>query len=86
MQVRVTPPDVVAPDTPPLQRVASLEDIQEIDLNTIRQEDAPSFYDGIPESIDFSNGLLVTVLSYITWGVVFVANAYAIVMLCLDAN
>jgi len=95
MRVHVTPPDVVTPGTPPLQRVLSptspLEEIQEIGfqemgLNTIRPEDTPNFRDGMPESIDFSNGLLLTALSYITWGVVLVANAYAIVMLCLDAD
>jgi len=41
----------------------------------------PEVYDGMPEVIDYSNGLLLTILSYIIWGVTLIANAYAIVML-----
>ena len=97
MRVRVTPPDVIQSETtttPPLQEVpgrnsSSLE-IQEtqadVGLDTIPSEDIPSFDDGMPETIDYSNGLFVTTLAYLAWVVIFVANAYAIVMLCLRVN
>lgn len=96
MRVRVSPPDVIQPRTPtPLQRASSRNgpslDIQEIQaddgLDTIPPEDVlPNFDDGMPETIDYSNGLFVTTLSYLAWGVIFIANAYAIVMLCLGVN
>jgi len=98
MRVRVTPPDVTQPGTPGTpparqsvsgQNCPSLE-IQEIQgdvgLDTIPPEDVPNFDDGMPETIDYSNGLLLATLSYLIWGVIFVANAYAIVMLCVRAN
>ncbi|KAF8807262.1 natural resistance-associated macrophage protein [Phlegmacium glaucopus] len=76
MRVRVTPADVVGPDTSPLQEVTNfpvegLQELQEL------QEDVR------PESVDYSNGLLLTTLSYAIWAVVLVANAYAIVMLIM---
>jgi metal iron transporter len=98
MRVRVTPPDVIQSETPPVQpSVPALnspsEEIQEIqeiqeDLGaaTIQLEDAPGYCDGIPEVIDYSNGLLLATLSYAIWGVIFIANVYAIVMLCLDVD
>ena len=94
MRVRVTPPDAIERETPPLQRVASLdfpsEEIQVVGMDIIQPadtpEDTPNIYDEMPEIIDFSNGLLLTTLSYIIWGVVFLANAYAIVMLILRAE
>jgi metal iron transporter len=95
MRVRVTPPDVIHPGTPPaLQRVLSRDtsslEIQEIPADagsdTITSEVLPKFDDGMPETIDYSNGLFVTILSYLAWGVIFIANSYAIVMLCLGIN
>ena len=93
MRVRVTPPDVIQPGTPPpLQRVLSRNrlslEIQADDgLDTIPQEDVqPNFDDGVPETIDYSNGLFVTTLSYLAWGVILLANAYAVVMLFLGVN
>jgi metal iron transporter len=95
MRVRVTPPDVIQPGTPPaLQRVLSRDtsslEIQEIPADagsdTITSEVLPKFDDGMPETIDYSNGLFVTILSYLAWGVIFIANSYAIVMLCLGIN
>lgn len=95
MRVRVTPPDVIQSETPPVQQsVPALnspsEEIQEIQGDvgaaTIQPEDAPSYYDGIPEFIDYSNGLLLATLSYTIWGVIFIANVYAIVMLCMDVE
>ena len=98
MRVRVTPPDVIQPGTPPpLQRVPSrngpsleIQEIQEIQadvgLDTTPPEDIPSFDDGMPETLDYSNGLFVTTLAYLAWVVIFFANAYAIVMLCLRVN
>lgn len=96
MRVRVTPPDVIRPGTPPLlQRLPSRNgpslEIQETQadagLDTITSEDVqPNFDDGMPETIDYSNGLFVSTLSYLAWGVIFVANSYAIVMLCLGVN
>ena len=94
MRVRVTPPDVIQPETPPLQTVPSHNslEVQEVQadrddgLDTISPEDIPNFDDRMPETIDYSNGLFITVLSYVAWCVIFVANAYAIVMLCLRAN
>lgn len=94
MRVRVTPPDVIEPGTPPQQRVPgrnspSLE-IQEIQgdlgLDTIPPEGVPSFDDGMSETIDYSNGFLLTTLAYVAWGVIVIANAYALVMLCLRVN
>lgn len=95
MRVRVTPPDVIQPTPSPLQGVPSRNgpslEIQEIQadagLDTIPPEDVlPNFDDGMPETIDYSNGLFVTTLSYLAWVVIFVANAYALVMLCLGVN
>lgn len=95
MRVRVTPPDVIQSETtPPLQEVPSrnsssleIQEIQaDVGLDTIPSEDIPSFDDGMPETIDYSNGLFVTTLAYLAWVVIFVANAYAIVMLCLRVN
>lgn len=95
MRVRVTPPDVVQSETPPIQEslpsLNSLSDeIQEIPgdagPDTIPPEDVPSFHDGTPEVIDYSNGSLLTILSYIIWGVIFIANVYAIVMLFMGVN
>ena len=92
MRVRVTPPDVIRPGTPPLQRDPSrnsleIQEIQvDVGLDTIPPEDVPNSDDGMPETIDYSNGLFVTTLSYLAWGVIFIANAYAIVMLCLRVN
>ena len=96
MRVRVTPPDVIQPGTPsPLQRVPSRNgpslEIQEVQvdaaLDTIPSEDVlPIFDDGMPETIDYSNGLFVATLSYLAWGVIFIANSYAIVMLCMGVN
>ena len=75
MRVRVTPPDVIGPGTTPLQEVTSLDSLVEEIQEDVR-----------PESIDYSNGLLLTSLSYIIWGVVFIANSYAIVMLLVRAK
>ena len=92
MRVRVTPPDVMEPGTPPpvpIRNSPTLE-IQEIQgdlgLDTIPPEDVPNFDDGMPETIDYSNGFLLTTLSYLAWSVIVIANAYAIVMLCLRIN
>ena len=92
MRVRITPPDVIRPRTPPpLQRVPSrnhpsLEIQADVGLDTNPPEDIPNFDDGMPETIDYSNGLFITTLSYLAWGVIFIANAYAIVMLCLHVE
>lgn len=96
MRVRVTPPDVIRPGTPPpIQRALSRSnpslEIQEIQvdagLDTIPPEDVlPNFDDGMPETIDYSNGLFVTTLSYLAWAVIFIANAYAVAMLCMGVN
>lgn len=85
MRVRVTPSDIIRSETVPLQRAPSLdsplEEIQDMGMDTVQSEHGPNFCNGTPESIDFSNGLLLTVLSYVIWGVIFIANAYAIVTL-----
>jgi metal iron transporter len=92
MRVRVTPPDIIQPGTPPLQRALTRNnpslDIQEIQADaTIPPEDVlPNFDDGMPETIDYSNGLFVTTLSYVAWAVIFIANAYALAMLCMGIN
>jgi metal iron transporter len=92
MRVRVTPPDVNRPGTPPIQTVPSqssleIQEIQaDVGLDTIPPENVPKFDDGMPETIDYSNGLFVTTLSYLAWSVIFIANAYAIVMLCLRVD
>ena len=94
MRVRVTPPDVIGPGTPPQQRASSrnspsseIHEIQgDVGLDTIPPEDVPTFDDGMPETIDYSNGLFVTTLSYVAWGVIVIANAYALVMLCLRVD
>ena len=96
MRVRVTPPDVIRPGTPPpIQRALSRSnpslEIQEIQvdagLDTIPPEDVlTNFDDGMPETIDYSNGLFVTTLAYLAWAVIFIANAYAVAMLCMGVN
>ena len=89
MRVRVTPPDVTRPGIPPIQTVPSqnsleIQEIQaDVGLDTIPPEDVPNFDDGMPETIDYSNGLFTATLSYLAWCVIFIANAYAVVMLCL---
>lgn len=90
MRVRVTPPDIIQTGTCPVpgRNTPSLEmqEIQgDIGLDTIPLEDVPKFDDGMPETIDYSNGLALTALSYVAWGVIVIANSYAIVMLCLRA-
>jgi len=95
MRVRVTLPDVIQPTPSPLQSVPSRNglslEIQEIHADTgsdtIPPEDVlPNFDDAMPEIIDYSNGLFIATLSYLTWVVIFIANAYALVMLCLGVN
>ena len=79
MRVRVTPPDIIQSDIPSLQGVTDVGEVMD-------SGGALNFFDTMPESIDYSNGLLVTCLSYFIWIVIFFANAYAIVNLCLDAK
>ena len=92
MRVRVTPPDVMEPGTPspiPIRNSPTLgiQEIQgDLGLDTIPSEDVPNFDDRMPETIDYSNGFLLTALSYLAWSVIVIANAYAIVMLCLRVD
>jgi len=89
MRVRVTPPDVIGSETSPVEQIVPdlscpSEEVQgDICLDTIPPQDAPNFYDGLPEFIDYSNGRLLTILSYTFWSVIFTANAYAVVTLFL---
>jgi len=84
MRVRVTPPDVIQLETPQLQQSAtSLDYPEEIQGNESTDTIPLELCDGMPEVIDYSNGFLLTILSYVIWGVIFIANAYAIVMLML---
>lgn len=79
MRVRVTPPDVIQLETPQLRQSATSLDYPEGNEST---DTIPlEVCDGMPEVIDYSNGFLLTILSYVIWGVIFIANAYAIVML-----
>jgi len=86
MRVRVTPSDVIQLETPQLQQ--SLNCPEEIQGNEDTDTDTipPEVYDGMPEVIDYSNGLLLTILSYVTWAVILIANTYAIVMLFLGGT
>jgi len=95
MRVRVTPPDVIGSETSPVEQIVPnlscpSEEIQEVQgdvcLDTIPPQDAPNFYDGLPEFIDYSNGRPLTILSYAFWSVIFIANAYAVVTLFLSIH
>ena len=86
MRVRKPPPDIiVSEETPSEEKIDGVVvEENEVDVAQIAKHQEQGV--APQETIDYSNGRVLTTLSYGVWCIVFVANAYAIVMLCIGVQ
>ncbi|KDR84835.1 hypothetical protein GALMADRAFT_233253 [Galerina marginata CBS 339.88] len=94
MRVRKPPPEIIGTEVSPISEPEQAQNESAVDfeieklevadpvIQTMKIAQEPQLGRGVlTEYVDFSNGRILTSLSYVIWCIVLIANAYAIVML-----